>query len=164
MGLTLAQGCRRAGIPFQIFESHDASSEKSQGWGLTLHWSLNSLEGTIGPELTTLLPEVHPIQIRAKDLLTPYQTNVNPGVESRKGCFLFLNAATCEVRYHVYPTRRFLRGGRQKLRKVPTTGLDIQYGKHLKSVEITDSGVVAKFKDGSTAKGELLIGQTEITA
>lgn len=58
VGLTLAQGCREAGIPFQIFESHDASSEKSQGWGLTLHWSLNSLARTIGPEPTALLAEV----------------------------------------------------------------------------------------------------------
>lgn len=37
VGLTLAQGCREAGIPFEIFESHDVSSEKSQGWGLSLH-------------------------------------------------------------------------------------------------------------------------------
>jgi 2-polyprenyl-6-methoxyphenol hydroxylase-like FAD-dependent oxidoreductase len=58
VGLTLAQGCREAGIPFQIFEKLDASSENSQGWGLTLHWSLNSLERTIGPKLTALLPDV----------------------------------------------------------------------------------------------------------
>ena len=57
-GLTIAQGCREAGIPFQIFEQHDASSERSQGWGLTLHWSLNSLERTIGPRLAALLPQV----------------------------------------------------------------------------------------------------------
>lgn len=142
VGLTLAQGCHQAGIPFQIFESHDASSEKSQGWGLTLHWSLNSLERTIGPELTALLPE----------------TNVDPSVEIREGCFLFLNAATCEVKYQVYPTKRFLRASRQKLRKVLTSGLDIQYGKHLESFETTESEVIAKFKDGSTAKGGLLIG------
>jgi 2-polyprenyl-6-methoxyphenol hydroxylase-like FAD-dependent oxidoreductase len=58
VGLTLAQGCRQAGIPFEIFESHEVSSEKSQGWGLTLHWSLNALERTIGPELTALLSDV----------------------------------------------------------------------------------------------------------
>jgi 2-polyprenyl-6-methoxyphenol hydroxylase-like FAD-dependent oxidoreductase len=77
----------------------------------------------------------------------------------REGCFLFLNAATCEIRYQVYPTKRFLRAGRQKLRKVLTTGLDIRYGKHLESFETTEHGeVIAKFNDGSTAKGGLLIG------
>jgi len=58
VGLTLAQGCHEAGIPFQIFEKLDAASENSQGWGLTLHWSLNSLERTIGPKLAALLPDM----------------------------------------------------------------------------------------------------------
>ena len=37
VGLTLAQSCPQAVIPFEIFESHNVSSEKSQGQGLTLH-------------------------------------------------------------------------------------------------------------------------------
>jgi 2-polyprenyl-6-methoxyphenol hydroxylase-like FAD-dependent oxidoreductase len=60
VGLTLAQGLRAAGIPFQIFEQLEESSERSQGWGLTLHWSLNALERTIGPQLSARLSEVHP--------------------------------------------------------------------------------------------------------
>jgi 2-polyprenyl-6-methoxyphenol hydroxylase-like FAD-dependent oxidoreductase len=61
VGLTLAQGCREAGIPFRIFEQQEASTERSQGWGLTLHWSLNSLERTIGSELSArLFTEVSP--------------------------------------------------------------------------------------------------------
>lgn len=62
VGLTLAQGLREAGIPFQIFEKLDASDPASQGWGLTLHWSLNALERTIGPQLFALLPEVGDIR------------------------------------------------------------------------------------------------------
>jgi len=58
VGLTLAQGCREAGIAFKIFEKLDASSENNQGWGLTLHWSLNSLQRTIGSEISALLPNV----------------------------------------------------------------------------------------------------------
>lgn len=58
VGLTIAQGCRHAGIPFEIFEQHEAASERSQGWGLSLHWSLRSFERTIGPELAALLPQV----------------------------------------------------------------------------------------------------------
>jgi hypothetical protein len=57
-GLTLAQGCRNAGLPFQIFERYEESSERSQGWGLSIHWGLRSLERTIGPELSACLPEV----------------------------------------------------------------------------------------------------------
>jgi 2-polyprenyl-6-methoxyphenol hydroxylase-like FAD-dependent oxidoreductase len=87
------------------------------------------------------------------------QTNVDSSVEAREGCFLFLNAKTLEVRYKVLPVRRFLRAGRQKLRKVLTTGLRIQYGKSLKSFETLDTGeVIARFADGSSASGGLLIG------
>ena len=57
-GLTLAQGCREAGIPFEIYEQLEVSSTRSQGWALSLHWSLNSLEHTIGSELSARLPEV----------------------------------------------------------------------------------------------------------
>jgi 2-polyprenyl-6-methoxyphenol hydroxylase-like FAD-dependent oxidoreductase len=61
VGLTLAQGCREVGIPFQIYEQQEASTERNQGWVLTLHWSLNSLERTIGPELSArLFTEVSP--------------------------------------------------------------------------------------------------------
>jgi 2-polyprenyl-6-methoxyphenol hydroxylase-like FAD-dependent oxidoreductase len=58
VGLTIAQGCRQAGIPFRIFEKHNPTSQRSQGWSLSLHWALRSLGRTIGPELTALLPEV----------------------------------------------------------------------------------------------------------
>lgn len=51
VGLTIAQGCRENGIPFEIFE-RDLPGERTQGWALTLHWTLRSLERTIGRELS----------------------------------------------------------------------------------------------------------------
>jgi 2-polyprenyl-6-methoxyphenol hydroxylase-like FAD-dependent oxidoreductase len=87
------------------------------------------------------------------------ETNIDSSVEAREGCFLFLNAKTLEVRYKVLPVRRFHRAGRQKLRKVLTTGLSIQYGKSLKSFETLNTGeVIARFADRSSASGGLLIG------
>ncbi len=79
-------------------------------------------------------------------------------MEEREGGFLFLNAATCEPRYHVYPRSRYLRAGRQKLRKVLTSGISIQYGKHLDSFVVEGDSVIAKFKDGSSTTGGLLVG------
>ncbi|TVY82359.1 putative FAD-dependent monooxygenase [Lachnellula suecica] len=143
VGLTLAQGCREAGILFQIFEKLDASSEKSQGWGLSLHWSLRSLERTIGPKLAALLTNA----------------NVDPSIDESKGGFLFLNAATCETRYHVHSTKRYVRASRHKLRAILSTGIDIQYGKQLQSFEKSETGeIIAEFRDGTSSKGSLLVG------
>jgi len=71
---------------------------------------------------------------------------------------LLLNAATGEKLYDVRPRTKFFRAGRQKLREVLSSGLNIHYGKRLESYEITDDGVVARFRDGTTAKGRLLVG------
>jgi 2-polyprenyl-6-methoxyphenol hydroxylase-like FAD-dependent oxidoreductase len=56
VGLTIAQGCRQRGIPFTIFEGVPDRSSRSEGWALTLHWSLRSIRRTIGPELARELP------------------------------------------------------------------------------------------------------------
>jgi glycine/D-amino acid oxidase-like deaminating enzyme len=58
VGLTIAQGCRRQGIPFTIFEGDESRESRPQGWAVTLHWCLDSLRRTIGPELSGKLLEV----------------------------------------------------------------------------------------------------------
>lgn len=58
VGLTIAQGCKKNGIPFTIFERDPDRTSKSQGWALTLHWSLNSLRRTIDEDLAKELSNV----------------------------------------------------------------------------------------------------------
>lgn len=57
VGLTIAQGCLQNDILFTIFE-RDVTGSRAQGWGLTLHWCLRSLERTIGDKLAFALPTV----------------------------------------------------------------------------------------------------------
>lgn len=58
VGLTIAQGCRENGIPYTLFERDESKTSRSQGWALTLHWCLDALEKTMGPELAKRLPDV----------------------------------------------------------------------------------------------------------
>jgi 2-polyprenyl-6-methoxyphenol hydroxylase-like FAD-dependent oxidoreductase len=76
-----------------------------------------------------------------------------------EGNFLFLDASTSKPRYRIPPSKRRLRLHRQKLRDLLSSGLDIQEGKGLVSVETLPSGgVVAHFSDGTSATGSILIG------
>jgi 2-polyprenyl-6-methoxyphenol hydroxylase-like FAD-dependent oxidoreductase len=93
------------------------------------------------------------------DLLMCLKTNVDASLKPGEGGFLLLNAATGEKVFDVRPQTRFYRVGRQKLRDLLSTGLDIRYGKKLESYQTTEDGeVVAKFKDGTATKGRMLIG------
>ncbi|KAF8855207.1 FAD/NAD(P)-binding domain-containing protein [Acephala macrosclerotiorum] len=142
VGLTIAQGCRENGIPFEIFE-RDEGGSKSQGWALTFHWCLTSLERTIGAKLAALLPTAV----------------VDPSLKEDEGNFMFLNCATGEPRYKIPPSKRRLRVHRQKLREVMSTGLNIQEGKSLRSIEnLPVGGVKAHFIDGTSAAGSMIIG------
>lgn len=86
-------------------------------------------------------------------------TNVDSSVKEGEGGFLLMNGLDCEPRYHVYPRSRFLRAGRQKLREVLSSGLPIQFSKQLESFETSNTGcVTAKFSDGTTSQGRLLVG------
>lgn len=80
-------------------------------------------------------------------------------LSATQGNFLFFNAATGEPRYNIPPNKRRLRLNRQKFRALLSTGLDVQEGKRLASVEtLANGGVKAHFTDGSNAIGSLLIG------
>lgn len=93
-------------------------------------------------------------------MLSRYQSVVDHTLAIDAGNILFLNAATCEVKFKVPPTKNRLRLHRQKFKEVLSQGLDIRLGKKLKSIVKTPEGlgVRATFEDGTTAEGSLLIG------
>lgn len=141
VGLTIAQGCRENGIPYTLFE-RDTEGSRSQGWALTLHWCLDALERTIGPERAAKLPGAVVDRTLKKDA----------------GNFLFLNCETAETLYKIPPSKRRLRLHRQKLRNVLADGVNVQEGKKLTRVEDIEGGVRAHFADGTFADGTILIG------
>ena len=58
VGLTLAQGLKRAGFNFQIYDRDNDIDERPAGWGITMHWALPSLEACLPPELFARIPAI----------------------------------------------------------------------------------------------------------
>jgi 2-polyprenyl-6-methoxyphenol hydroxylase-like FAD-dependent oxidoreductase len=76
---------------------------------------------------------------------------------ANKECVLIRDGATGEtmVEPHFPGVRRM---NIQKTKKTWREGLDIRYGKKLTNIEVVDDGVVAHFEDGTTDKGDVIMG------
>ncbi|KAH6663984.1 hypothetical protein F5X68DRAFT_161232 [Plectosphaerella plurivora] len=145
VGLTLAHGLLKAGIPFIIFERDAHISARGQGWAITLHWVLPFLREVLSAET---LAGIEAVQ-------------VDPEAGRRGlGKFVFLNLETLEPKFLIPPGDR-RRVNREKLRNVLLAGVagHVRWGKRLSIIEeIPDGGVTAVFDDGSRVEGALLVG------
>lgn len=132
-------------IPFLIFEQDAAANSRLQGWALTIHFSL--------PQLLSLLPDDIIEQIDG--------CQVNPGIKTDTSNSIFINLSNCAVKWRLPPgsgTRK--RVSRDRFRKLLMEKLDdrIHWQKRLIAFEPLDTGVRAKFHDGSFYEGLLLVG------
>lgn len=110
-GLTLAQALKRHNIPCTVFERDPDVSARGRGWGLTIHWSLDTFISLLPTHIVDRLPEVY----------------VNPEA-SRKGedgNFPFFDLRSGEARWKL-PLRKRIRVSRERLRALLLEGLDVQ--------------------------------------
>lgn len=145
-GLCLAQGLSKAGIPFRVFERDISATWRAQGYRLRLNGEgANALRETLSPELwerfqnTCCSAKLGETDINAVDgAIIASRAGGSPAMKG-------LKPYTCD---------------RTVLRDILRTGLEdkISYGKELTRYETTDKGVIAHFKDGTTASGRFLVG------
>ena len=145
-GLCLAQGLKKAGHPFHVFERDATSSWRPQGYRLRINGEgANALKETLSPELwerfekTCCSAELGETDINAVDgSIIASRAGGGPAMKGMK-------PYTCD---------------RKVLRDILLTGLDenISYGKELLRYEIDADGVRAYFQDGTTALGGFLVG------
>ena len=62
------------------------------------------------------------------------------------------------------PNFPFVRAERRRLRSWLATNLPVQWGKRVTLIEHDDDGVTVHFEDGSSAKGDILIGADGINS
>ncbi|KAL2836317.1 hypothetical protein BJY01DRAFT_59267 [Aspergillus pseudoustus] len=113
-GMILGHSLKQKNIPFHIYERDPAPTTRQQGWALTLHWALQYLPSLLPASVLSAIEAVQ----------------VDPVVAANdKGNFLFLNAATGEVKWRIPPNKRW-RVNRERLRGVLAEGLegDIEWG------------------------------------
>ena len=144
-GLALAQGLKKAGVPFRVFERDPARDFRAQGYRLKLNPDgVTALQSVLSPELwkyfedTCAECEAGETNYNAIDAAI---TASRAGEGVRRGVAIH----TCD---------------RTVLRQILLTGLDdcISYGKQFVNYSIADDGVTATFKDGTAHKGRLLVG------
>ncbi|KAK1751943.1 cercosporin toxin biosynthesis protein [Echria macrotheca] len=145
-GLCLAQGLKRAGVPFRVYERDADASWRPQGYRLRINGEgVNALKETLSPELwerfenTCCTAELGETDINAVDgTIIASRAGGSPAMKG-------LKPYTCD---------------RKVLRDILLDGLEdkVSYGKEMDRYELVTGGVVAYFKDGTTAIGRFLVG------
>ncbi|APA06953.1 hypothetical protein SS1G_04377 [Sclerotinia sclerotiorum 1980 UF-70] len=143
-GLLIAQGLKKAGISFEIFERLASANptERARDWSMALHWG--------SKHLSTCLPDEIFAKIKSAQCDPYYEKETMPPLP-------FKNAQTGEILLTL-PADNLRRVGRQKLRKLFAEGLQIQYNKRLTSFTASDTDVTVTFEDGTSATGTHLVG------
>lgn len=113
-GLVLAQYLRKTGIAFKIFERDANLGYRGLGWGLTFHWSLPALRSLLPDDVFQRLPETYVDQAAVR--------------RGESSTFPFYDSSTGERQSAVpaTPESQRIRVMRQKLRRLLTTGIDVQ--------------------------------------
>ncbi|KAJ2897448.1 putative FAD-dependent monooxygenase [Zalerion maritima] len=145
-GLLLAQHLHMKSIPFEIYERDTDMTTRGIGWGLTLHWSLPALRVLLPEDIFSRLPE----------------TNINQAAykAGRESRFPFYDLSTGELQAATpqVPQNPRIRVGRQKLRELLATGIDVKWGKAVKDFTDNKDNVTVTFDDETTTTGRLLVG------
>ncbi|KAL8946602.1 MAG: hypothetical protein Q9222_007022 [Ikaeria aurantiellina] len=144
-GLVLAQALKKHGLAFTVFERDADVLARGRGWGLTIHWSLDTFISLLPDHIVDKLPQVY----------------VDPEASKRgeNGNFLFFDLRSGETRWKVPPNKR-IRVSRERLRALLLEGLDVQWSHTLDSISTTSdpSAITAHFTNSASATGTLLVG------
>jgi 2-polyprenyl-6-methoxyphenol hydroxylase-like FAD-dependent oxidoreductase len=149
-GLTLAHALRNRGIDVSVHERDASPWERPQGYRLHLDAdAVNAARDVLSPELraefeATCHHTTPFTTILGTDLAV--RTRIPTGTEHDPAVW---PGATEPGHANV---------DRATLRRILLTGIDVRYGNALASYESDSEGVTAHFADGSTERGDVLVG------
>ncbi|KAF2621178.1 FAD/NAD(P)-binding domain-containing protein [Macroventuria anomochaeta] len=150
-GLLVAQGLKKNGIAFTIFESETSTTYQTRPreWGMTLHWGASHIASCLPEDLAARFHEAY-----ADPSLTPDAVTGLPIHNGKTGDLILEMGADQPVRV-----------SRKKMRNLFSEGIDVQYGKQVvRAYVIEDSSshdngrVKIEFRDGDHAVGDNVVG------
>ncbi|OCK81540.1 FAD/NAD(P)-binding domain-containing protein [Lepidopterella palustris CBS 459.81] len=142
-GCAIAQGLKKNGISFKIFDKAKAAF-RNRHWAFTVGWSR--------PFLLELLPE------EWADRLTKCQ--VDPFIDCEKTGndeIVIYNGATKEGEF-TFPIPGAKEINMKKLRMMCAESIDVQYDKRLTHLEYDEDGAIVHFQDGTSVRGTVVVG------
>jgi 2-polyprenyl-6-methoxyphenol hydroxylase-like FAD-dependent oxidoreductase len=110
-GLTLAQALKKRNVRFTIFERDPNRLHRGKGWGLTVHWALDTFCSLLPDHLVHCLPETF--------------VNSEATRKGENGNFIFFDLRSGQARWKVPPNKR-IRVSRERLRGLLLEGIDVQ--------------------------------------
>jgi 2-polyprenyl-6-methoxyphenol hydroxylase-like FAD-dependent oxidoreductase len=151
-GLSLAQSLRRTEIHVQIFERDHGPFDRPQGYRLHLDAdAINACKEVLSPELNAVFEAT-------AQWTEPYTTIL------KKDLSVVKRLLTEDDHGDVWPAHEgapvHANVDRATLRQILLAGLDdcLHYGKSLDRYTSDQTGVTAYFSDGTTVRGNLLVG------
>jgi 2-polyprenyl-6-methoxyphenol hydroxylase-like FAD-dependent oxidoreductase len=160
-GLTLAQGLKKAGIDFHVYEKDGAADYRLQGYRIRVHGEgVTGLKECLSDQVLDLVKKTCP----TTGLGMPLMGDLTTGnlLESGKG----------EIKWHGKAKPPGLSGetltvDRRVFRDVLLTGLDdhVTFGKEFVKYETNAlESVTVSFGDGTTAEGTCLVGADGVSS
>ena len=158
-GLCLAQGLRKASIPFIVFERDPALNIRSQGYRVRINDDgIAALKKTLPP----------PLYARLVASCAQIGPGGNPKPQNFINALTGLTAQPKSLEAQLErmppqsrpPANDALNADRNTLRNVLISGLEeyVKFGKGFTSYEATPTGVTVRFSDESEVEGSLLVG------
>ncbi|KAI0439971.1 FAD/NAD(P)-binding domain-containing protein [Xylaria telfairii] len=147
-GLCLSQCLRKQGISFEVFERDENEDSRPQGWAIAIHTILDDLAASFPSDM----PDLKSSTNHLAPLNLPVQLSLYyPGREGRLGM-------------QDSPEMPIIRAERRRLRNWLATNIPVQWGKHVTSIQYDEEGASVFFKDGTSAKGDILVGADGINS
>ena len=159
-GLALAQALRKRDIPVSLFERDSSENARFQGWAISLHsWCGISFIGGRSSLIDNRRMMSGLVGSTCDDLpeLQTVGTTAHLGIPSEGA--IFDGQDMKEVwRGRESPDFPFIRADRAKLRGWLMTNVEVKWDKTFTHFEQTQNCVEAFFEDGSSARGDVLVG------